>query len=302
MKKAAVIGGGPAGLTAALYLARAAIDVTVFDGGFFGGKMNDTPEIENYPGFLSVSGFLLSEKMAENAKNAGVKTVYEEVLSVDKTENGFEITHGGKTEPFDAVIIATGTRKRMLGIAGEEKFAGRGVSYCALCDGGFFKDKTVFVIGGGNTAIGDAVYLAKLCKEVFVVHRRDELRAERHLVSAARALENVKFILSAVPTEIKGDKRVSAIVIKSNEGETEYPTDGVFMAIGADPETSLVKKLGITEQSGYVLADREGVTEVKGLFAAGDIVLKNCRQIATAVGDGASAAASAIHYLNSMED
>ena len=302
MKKAAVIGGGPAGLTAALYLARAAIEVTVFDGGFFGGKMNDTPEIENYSGFLSVPGFELSEKMAEAVKNAGAKTVYEEVLSLDKTESGFEITCLAEKMQFDAVIVATGTKKRMLGIEGEERFAGRGVSYCALCDGGFFKGKTVFVIGGGNTALGDAVYLSKLCKEVYLVHRREEFRAEKYLVSAARAKENIKFLLSAVPTEIKGDKKVTAIVIKNADGEKEYAADGVFMAIGADPETSLVKKFKITAEGGYIAADREGVTEVTGLFAAGDAVLKKCRQVATAVGDGASAASSAIEYLNSLED
>ena len=302
VKKAAVIGGGPAGLTAALYLARAGIEAFVFEGNFAGGKMNDTPEIENYPGFLSVSGFELSESISRQAQSAGAVLVSEAVTDIKKEGKGFILTSHSGENLFDAVVYAAGTEKRRLGIAGEEKFFGRGISYCALCDGGFYKGKTVFVIGGGNTAVSDAIYLSRLCKQVFLVHRRDEFRAEKHLTSLARKIENITLLLSAVPTEIKGDKRVSAIVIKDKNGEREYATDGVFTAIGADPVTALLKPFGVTDGSGYIIADREGVTSVEGLFAAGDAVAKKCRQIATAVGDGAAAATSATEYLERLEE
>ncbi len=301
MKNAIVIGGGPAGLTAALYLARAAVDVTVFEKAFYGGKITETFEIENYPGFELVSGFELSEKIRAQAVKAGVKTVNREVLSLTKTENGFTVKTNKDEMKADAVIFAAGTEKKMLGVKGEAEFSGRGVSYCALCDGGFYKGKTVFVIGGGNTAVEDALYLASLCKEVFLVHRRDEFRAENAVLNAAKKVENLNFITGAELFEIKGEKSVNEVLIKTNQGVKSYAADGVFIAIGANPKTELLEEFKITDENGYIIADREGVTSACGLFAAGDSVKKNCRQIVTAIGDGASAANSAINYLKQKD-
>lgn len=293
---AIVVGGGPAGLTAALYAARAGLSVLVL-GGMTGGQVASASVVENYPGFASVYGPDLADKLLEHARSAGAQVRPEEAggFELDGPVKAVRTAQGEYRSR--TVILAQGGRRRKLGIPGEEEFAGRGVSYCATCDGNFFRGKTVAVVGGGNTAVGDAVTLAGLCKTVYLLHRRDSLRAEYSLVRQAHALRNLKMIFNVSPVRIEGGRKVEKVVARRNDGgELDLPVDGVFVAIGVVPNSEHLPP-SLRTEDGYLEAPESGVTPVPGVFVAGDLRRKALFQIVTAVADGANAAVSAERFL-----
>lgn len=295
-----IIGGGPAGYTAALYGARSGFFTAVLEKLSPGGQMATTSDVENYPGFPGVvDGFELGERMQEGAEKAGAETIYADVTRLDlladpKVAETSEGTFLGKT-----VILATGAHPRKLGIPQEEALVNRGVAYCATCDGSFYKDKIVVVNGGGNTAVGDALYLAKLAKKVYLVHRRDTLRATPIYL---QRLEDagVEIIWNSVVTGLQADKKLTAVELKDvKTGETRVlPADGLFVAIGQLPESSLAAGQVAADQAGYIIAGEDTKTSVPGVFAAGDVRTKAVRQIITAAADGAVAVHFAEEYLN----
>lgn len=295
-----IIGGGPAGYTAALYGARSGFRTAVLEKLSPGGQMATTSDIENYPGFPGVvDGFELGEKMQQGAEQAGAETVYAEVTSVDlkadpKVVDTSEGTYLGRT-----VIIATGAHPRKLGLAQEENLVNRGISYCATCDGSFYKGKTVVVNGGGNTAVGDALYLAKLAKKVYLVHRRDTLRATPIYLQRLKDA-HVEIIWNSVISGLEADKKLTAVDVKNvKTGEvTKLPADGLFVAIGQLPENSLFEGQVATDKAGYIVAGEDTKTSVPGVFAIGDVRTKQVRQIITAAADGAVAVHFAEEYLN----
>ncbi|WP_302371344.1 thioredoxin-disulfide reductase [Acidaminococcus massiliensis] len=295
-----IIGGGPAGYTAALYGARSGFSTAVLEKLSPGGQMATTSDVENYPGFPGVvDGFELGERMQEGAEKAGAETIYADVTRLDlladpKVAETSEGTFLGKT-----VILATGAHPRKLGIPQEEALVNRGVAYCATCDGSFYKDKIVVVNGGGNTAVGDALYLSKLAKKVYLVHRRDTLRATPIYL---QRLEDagVEIIWNSVVTGLQADKKLTAVELKDvKTGETRVlPADGLFVAIGQLPESSLAAGQVAADQAGYIIAGEDTKTSVPGVFAAGDVRTKAVRQIITAAADGAVAVHFAEEYLN----
>lgn len=293
-----IIGAGPAGLTSAIYAMRAGLSVKVFEELSPGGQAAVTPEIENYPGIPKVSGSDFAISLFEQATALGAEVEFERVLKIENSESGKKvITEGG--EYFSkAVIIANGAKRRKLEIPGEDEFSGRGVSYCATCDGAFFKDKCVLVIGGGNTALEDALYLANICKKVYLVHRRDEFRAVKHLADRVINNGNIEIMYSAVPVEIKGESKVSSVVLqnKADGSITELNAEGVFVAIGLKPDNERFKNI-IELENGYIKAGEDCRTSEKGIFAAGDTRTKSLRQIVTATSDGAVAATGVIELL-----
>lgn len=297
----AIIGAGPAGLTAGVYAARAGLNVAMIERGAPGGQMVNTGEIENYTGFETISGPELSMKMFEHAQKTGAQYVYGDVQSVTTLENGnHAINFGQKEVEAKAVIVATGTVHRPLGVPGEKELSGRGISFCAICDGAFFKDKNVAVIGGGDSAVEEAIYLAGLCKKVYIVHRRDELRAQKVLQNRAFAIENIEMVWDTVVESFEEkDGKLGALNIKNvKTGEaSNLPVDGAFIYVGLDPISGMVKDLGITNDKGYIQVNPHMETKLAGVFAAGDVIDKELRQVVTATNDGAIAAQSAFKYI-----
>ena len=295
-----IIGGGPGGYTAALYAARAGFDTLLLERLGAGGQMATTPEIDNYPGFpQGVDGFLLAEDMKKQAERFGAKTRYAEATRVSLAGELKRIEAGGEELLSRTVVIATGANPRELGVAGERELIGRGVSYCAHCDGGFFRGKTVAVVGGGNTAASDALYLSRVAKKVFLVHRRDTLRATRVYHAPLFAAENVEFCWNSTVKEILSDGRVTGRRIsdvKTGE-EREIAVDGVFVSIGRVPATALFREQVALDEAGYVLAGEDTKTNLAGVFAVGDVRKKPLYQIVTATADGAVAVAAAEEYL-----
>lgn len=295
-----VIGGGPSGFGAALYTARAGLSTLVFEKQGVGGQMMLTDIIDNYPGFNDgVEGFILSENMKKGAERFGAKTVYKDVVSVDFSKEIKEINT--KKEMFFAksVIVASGANPKKLGLISEEKFLNRGVHYCAHCDGRFYKDKTVAVIGGGNSAASDALYLSKLCKKVYLIHRRDSLRATKIYHEPLKNAQNVEFLWNSTVEEFIGENKLTAIKVKNLIADeiSELELDGVFVSIGRSPNTEFLE--GALElQNGFIVADETTKTNIKGVFAAGDVRTKALRQVITAAADGAVAAHFAEEYLN----
>lgn len=292
----AIIGAGPAGMSAAIYSRRAGLSVAVFEGEMCGGQMILTPEVENYPGFTHISGAELSFSMSEQMKSLGAKLIESRVQAVKANEHYTVCTSDGDFKS-KTLIIANGAKRRKLGIAGEDAFSGRGVSYCAVCDGMFFKGKTVCVVGGGNTALEDAVYLAGMCEKVYLIHRRDEFRAKGMLVEKVKSTANIEILYSAVPTEIFGDTRVKALRVKDEGGERDIETSAVFVAIGLMPENGIFASI-VALTDGYIAAGDDTHTSREGVFAAGDTRTKSLRQIITAAADGATAATEAEKYLH----
>lgn len=298
-----IIGGGPAGYTAALYAARAGLDALVTERMSAGGQMALTGEIDNYPGFEEgIDGFTLGMKMQKGAERFGVKTEYTEVISVDfsKKIKALETTNG--TFNAKTVVIAAGANPRQLGVPLEREMTGKGVHYCAHCDGRFYKDKTVLVIGGGNSAAADALYLSHLATKVFVVHRRDSLRAEKIFHEPLIQAENVKFLWNGTVSELIADDRITGVKVRNvkTQNITDIACDGVFVSIGRKPATEFLGGSVKLDSSGYVIADESTMTNVKGVFAAGDIRTKALRQIVTAAADGAVAVHYAKQYLAEM--
>ena len=330
-----IIGSGPAGLAAAIYAQRACMDMLVLEKNYMsGGQVLDTYEVDNYPGLKGMNGFDLGMKLREHADALGAKFVTAAVREVrikegrlegdvqaaeaktaeartaeakaagtETAEAGFCIVTDKETYEARTVIIAAGAQHRKLGIPGEEALAGRGVSYCATCDGAFFRDKTVAVIGGGDVAVEDAIFLARGCRKVYVVHRRDELRAVKSLQEKLLSLPNVEMVWDSVALDIRGEQAVEGLAVKNvKTQETQVlPVDGVFVAVGIQPNSQAYQGLVKMDPAGYICADETGRTSVPGLFAAGDIRTKALRQILTAAADGANAVFAAEQFLNAQK-
>ena len=294
----AIIGAGAAGYSAAIYAGRSGASVVIFDKGMGGGLTSEADEIENYPGFKKIKGPELMEKMKEHASQYAEMHFLEEVKDLKVNDEHVEVITSKRSYRVGAVILCTGTEHRKLGVKGEEEFRGRGVSYCATCDGPFFVGKNVIVVGGGNTAISEAIYLKDIGCNVTVVHRRDELRAEKILEDEAKE-KGVNFIWNSVVEEIFGDEMVKGVKIKNvKTGETkEIAIDGIFVLIGEEPNNELAKKIGIElDEHGYVKVDGMQRTNVKRIYAAGDIT-GGVRQIVTACGEGAKAALASLEVI-----
>lgn len=295
-----IIGGGPGGYTAALYAARAGLEVVVLEKLSAGGQMALTSQIDNYPGFEEgIDGFLLGEKMQAGAERFGAKTEYAEVFSVDLKASPKVIETSEGTFYGHTVILATGASPRELGVSGEKELVGRGIHYCAACDGMFYKDKTVLIVGGGNTAAADAFTLSRIAKKVILIHRRDTLRATKIYHEPLKKAENIEFHWNSVVSEFISDGKINGVKIKDvNTGEESLIScDGIFVSVGRKPATELVKDQLNLDDSGYVIADESTKTNLPGVYAVGDVRVKKLRQIVTAVADGAIAAHEAEEYL-----
>lgn len=296
----AILGAGPAGISAAIYAARARLNTLWIERKFAqGGQIVDTYEVDNYPGLPGINGMDLGEKMAAHAEKLGLTPLRENVVSVE-TEDEVKIIRTKKNEyRARTVILAFGAAHRTLGVPGEEALSGMGVSYCATCDGAFFRDRTVAVIGGGNVAAEDAILLSRTCKKVYVIHRRDQMRADQILQEKLFACENVEMIWDTVPVSIEGEEMVSGIKLQNKKTgeEKELSLDGVFIAVGIVPNTELFGNLVKLDESGYIVAGEDCVTSTPGIFAAGDIRTKQLRQVITAAADGANAVISAEKIL-----
>lgn len=291
-----IIGGGPAGYTAALYAARGGLDAILLERMAAGGQMTLTGDIDNYPGFDErIDGFTLAKKMQQGAERFGAKTKYAEVISVDFSQS---IKHIKTTDGIfysRTVIIAAGANPKKLGINNEQSLIGKGIHYCAHCDGRFYKGRTVAVIGGGNSAAADALYLSKLAEKVYIIHRRDKLKAEKIYHEPLMKAENTEFVWNSIVSEFLTDTKVTGIKVKNvkTDNVTDILCDAVFVSIGRKPATNfLIGKIAL-DQNGYIIADESTMTSVDGVFAAGDIRTKTLRQIVTAVSDGAVA----VHYV-----
>ncbi len=303
MSDIAIIGGGPAGLTAGLYAARGGADVTLYEELFPGGQIAKTPLVENYPGFPDgLEGYAVGGRIQKQAEKFGLKVEYAGATALVLDGQPKKIILPDREDTADAVILCMGATARMLGLPREEELTGAGVSYCATCDGAFFKDQPVAVIGGGDTAISDALYLARFCESVTVVHRRDELRASPALQKAAKANPKIKFAYSNVPVSLKGEKKVDGLEIRDLKTDSTrvVPVNGVFIAVGIVPRTELVNGKVTLNDGGNIITDEFMRTNVSGVFAAGDIRNTPLRQVITACSDGAVAATAALEYISSL--
>ena len=293
-----VVGAGPAGLTAALYARRAEKSVLIIERSTFGGQMTYSPKIENYPGYVSLSGNELADKMVEQVLEQGAEVEMDTVTEIrDEGNVKRVICESGEFEAR-AVILATGVKHRMLGLAGEHELVGHGISFCAVCDGAFYRDMTVAVIGGGNSALQEAILLSEGCKKVYVIQNLDTFTGEASLVNRLREKDNVELIMGTVVTELVSDGELRAIRVKSNCGcEDELTVDGMFIAIGLIPNNAPFSALADLNDYGYFASDETCVTKTAGIFVAGDCRSKTIRQVTTATADGASAALAACRYL-----
>ena len=297
MKDLAVIGSGPAGLSAALYAKRANLDVIIIEKEYLGtGQIAESTRVDNYLGLCGISGFDLGEKFRHDAESFGAEFLEGEAISLEQ-KNGVWITtlQSGDVIEAKTVIYAAGATHKRLNVSGEEKFIGKGVSYCAICDGALYSGKTAAVIGGGDTALDDALYLSDIAKKVYLIHRRNEFRGSKKSVLKIMSRENIEIITSANVTEIAGENRISSIML--DNGHRLF-LDGVFIAAGMTPASELVQNIVDLDENGYIKADETGITKAAGLFCAGDIRTKKLRQVITAASDGANAAASAVEYLH----
>lgn len=295
-----IIGAGPAGMTAALYAARSNLKVALLERGIPGGQMNNTADIENYPGYANISGPELAEKMFEPLENLGVEHLFGLVEKIEDRGDFKEIITEDERFEAKTVIIASGANHRHLGVPGEEDYNSRGVSYCAVCDGAFFRDEDLLVVGGGDSAVEEAIFLTRFAKSVTIVHRRDELRAQKVLQDRAFANEKIRFVWDSVVESIHGDERkVTGVTFKNvKTGEvSQAEFGGIFIYVGLDPVSEFAADLGITDEAGWILTDHQMKTSVAGIYAVGDVRQKDLRQITTAVGDGATASQEAYKYL-----
>lgn len=295
-----IIGAGPAGMSAAVYAARADLSFIVIEGSMMqGGQVLTTYDVDNYLGLPGIGGFEMGMKFAEHAKKLGVSFVTENVISMDVAGEVKKVVTDKKEYETKTIIIATGAVHRKAGIPGEAEFTGKGVSYCATCDGAFFRNKTTAVVGGGDVAVEDAIYLARMCEKVYLVHRRDEFRAAKSLVNKAKNTQNIEIVLDSTVERISGEAKVSTIEVKNKKtGNTaELAVDGVFFAVGMQPVTAFVDKSVQMNEAGYIVAGEDCATNVPGVYAAGDIRTKQLRQIITAAADGANAVTSVEKYI-----
>ena len=291
-----IIGSGPAGLSAAIYAQRACLDTIVIEkNGISGGQVLNTWEVDNYPGFPGVTGFELSRQFREHANKLGARVVQDEVVQVELSGNVKKVVCEEETYEARCVILASGAHHRTLEVPGEEELRGAGVSYCATCDGAFFRGRTVAVVGGGDAALEDAIFLARMCEKVYIVHRRDKLRGAKRLQERLQALENIEFVWNSETAAIEGNGQVEALRLRQTQTgeERRLDVDGVFIAVGIAPESELYAGQLELDEQGYIRADESGQTSVPGVFAAGDVRTKALRQILTAASDGANCVASA---------
>lgn len=295
-----IIGSGPAGLSAAIYAQRTCLDTIVIEkNGISGGQVLNTWEVDNYPGFPGVTGFELSRQFREHANKLGARVVQDEVVQVELSGNVKKVVCEEETYEARCVILASGAHHRTLEVPGEEELRGAGVSYCATCDGAFFRGRTVAVVGGGDAALEDAIFLARMCEKVYIVHRRDKLRGAKRLQERLQALENIEFVWNSETVAIEGNAQVEALRLRQTKTgeERRLDVDGVFIAVGIAPESELYAGQLELDEQGYIRADESGQTSVPGVFAAGDVRTKALRQILTAASDGANCVASAERYL-----
>ncbi|MBQ7117611.1 MAG: thioredoxin-disulfide reductase [Clostridia bacterium] len=299
MKDVIIIGGGPAGLTAAIYAARSGKSVLLFEGKSFGGQISKSHKVENYPGFEEISGYELSMKLKGQAELFGTEIISHKVKAVAEKEGIFTVT-ADKDYEARAVIFALGTEPKKSGIPDEDKLIGRGLSYCATCDGNFFRGREVAVIGGGNTAVQDALYLSDICKKVYLVHRRDSFRAEKNLVEKAQEKENIEFVMNSVLLSAEASPVIKSITVENKESgeKTEIPVNGLFLAIGQTPLTAEFSDLLPLDSYGYVQAGEDCKVR-DGVYVCGDCRQKDIRQLTTATADGTVAATKAVEYLDS---
>lgn len=294
-----IIGGGTAGMTAAIYGQRAGKRTIIIEGGNFGGQITSSPNVENYPGIASVSGSEFSMNLLDQAMKLGAETVVERVTGIEDEDGIKVIETTGKAYPCRSVILATGVTHRHLAVPGEERLTGAGVSYCATCDGMFFRGREVAVVGGGSTALQDAEFLSNYCSKVYLIHRRDEFRGESNIVKRLEEKENVEFILNTVVKEIHGKDMVENLTLLNRKTveKTELPVAGVFVAVGQIPQNDIFAETVKLDGDGFILAAEDCVTSHPGIFAAGDCRTKEVRQLTTAAADGAVAALAACKYI-----
>lgn len=288
-----IIGAGPAGLTAAIYLGRAGKKLLILEKNVYGGQIVNSKEVENYPAISKISGFEFSNNLYNQAKNFGAELKYETVVNLTKDK---EVTTNRGKYQAKSIIIATGLSNRTLEIDGVDSFIGRGISYCATCDGNFFKDKVVAVVGGGNTALEDAIFLSNICKKVYIVHRRTTFRGEKILQDILNKKENVEFVFNSNVVKINGNELLESIIINTNNEERELQIDGLFLAIGQIPNNSYIDIIDLDEK-GYAIANEDCKTNIDGIYVAGDFRTKKVRQLVTAASDGTTAAINAIEYI-----
>ncbi len=303
-----IVGGGPAGLTAGIYAARAGFKALMIRGASTVSQITATDIIENYPGIVGgISGFELIENFIKQARQFGLEISDSDVTGIAPAPpgdiSGWEITTEGNTYRTLALIVATGTNWRRLGVFGEESFIGKGVSFCATCDGPFYRNQEVAVVGGGDTAIQEALFLTNFARKVTIIHRRDRLRATAILRDRALKNAKIEFLWDSVVQEIQGEQTVSRLLVRNLKtgSVSELPVEGVFIFVGLNPNTWLLKGIIDLDQSGYILTDQEMKTTAQGIFAAGDCIKKSLRQVITACGDGATAAFSAQHYVEALK-
>ncbi|HBF7897191.1 thioredoxin-disulfide reductase [Clostridioides difficile] len=295
-----VIGAGPAGLTSAIYAMRAGLSVTVFEKNIYGGQVASTSEVENYPAVQKISGVEFSNNIYNQAVAQGVDIQFDEVEEINLEEKVKVVKTSSGEHKAKTVILANGVERRKLGCAGEKEFTGRGVSYCATCDGAFFKDKEVAIVGGGNTALEDALFLANNCTKVYLIHRRDSFRGEEVLEKSVKARKNIEILYSHGVEKIEGEKTVSKIEVKNLKTEEKRTIDvsGIFIAIGLKPNNKMFENVLDLDEGGYIISDESCTTSVEGVYVAGDSRTKFLRQIITAASDGAIAAVQAANYIN----
>ena len=295
-----IIGAGPAGLTSAIYGKRAAKKVLVLEAKSYGGQIINPPKIENYPVAPNISGFEFATNLYNQVTDLGVEISFEKVEKINNNDEYKEVITNKNTYKTKTVIIATGSSNRKLGLPNEDELIGKGISYCATCDGAFYKDKDVAVVGGGNTAIEDAIYLSNVASKVYLIHRRDEFRAEEGLVNELKEKNNIEYVYNSEVTNINYDEKITSIDVTNKDGSTRnISIEGLFVAIGRTPENNLFKDLVDLDEYGYIISDEKCHTSVSGIYTAGDNRKKDVRQLVTATSDGAIAATEAIKYINS---
>lgn len=296
-----IIGAGPSGLTAAIYGSRANKKVLVLEKNAYGGQIINTKDIENYPGVNHINGFDFATKLYNQAKDLGAEIKYQNVVSINDLGDIKEVVTSKETFKAKAIIIATGNENRKLNLPNEDKLIGKGISYCATCDGNFYKNKIVAVVGGGNTALEDALYLSDICLKIYLIHRRDSFRGEEKTVNLLKEKNNIEFVLNSNITSINGENILESIDVTNNDGETKtLNVNGLFIAIGRVPENEIFSNLVELDNNGYIKSGEDCLTSVKGIFVAGDNRTKEVRQLVTATGDGAVAATKAVKYINEL--
>lgn len=297
-----VVGGGTAGLTAAIYVLRSGKSVMVVEPENFGGQITYSPKVENFPGFKSISGNEFAEMLVDQAMELGAETDFSKVIKIEDSGNIKKVITDSGEFLAKSVIIATGAKHRHLGIEREEDLSGCGVSYCAVCDGAFFKGKSVAVVGGGNAALQSAMHLLSYCSKVYLVHRRDSFRGEEHLAARLKEKENIEFVLDSVVNRLKGENDLSGITVKNVKTgeEREIDIDGLFIAVGQEPNNEVFKGFIDLDEAGYIVSGEDCKTSKMGIFAAGDCRTKSIRQLTTAAADGTVAALAACSYVDSI--